>query len=60
MEDSLIDSVLNICSVLKKHNVDYLIVGGTAVAFHGYYRLTTMSNNLPAEKHDFDFLLDTQ
>ena len=55
MEDNLIGKVLKVCEVLKKHGVDYLIVGGTALAFHGHYRMTTMPNNLPADKHDFDF-----
>jgi predicted nucleotidyltransferase len=55
MEDNLIENVLRVCAALKKHNVDYLIVGGTALAFHGHYRMTRMSNDLPTDKHDFDF-----
>jgi len=55
MEDNLIENVLKVCAILKKHNVEYLIVGGTALAFHGHYRMTRMSNDLPVNKHDFDF-----
>lgn len=55
MEDNLIENVLKVCEVLKKHDVEYLIVGGTALAFHGHYRMSRMSNDLPADKHDFDF-----
>ncbi len=54
MEDELFENILKICIVLKKHNVDYLIVGGTAVAFYGHYRMTTLTNGLPTDKHDFD------
>lgn len=35
-------------SLLEKHNVDYMIVGGYAVAFHGYPRFT----------HDLDIFYD--
>ena len=55
MEDNFIENILKVCEVLKKHDVEYLIVGGTALAFHGYYRMSTMPNGLPATKHDFDF-----
>ncbi len=33
MENSLVESVLEICEILNKHGVEYLIVGGTAVGF---------------------------
>lgn len=55
MEHNLIGNLLKICEVLRKNDVEYLIVGGTALAFHGHYRMTTMPNGAPAEKHDFDF-----
>lgn len=55
MEDNFIANVLKVCEVLKKHNVEYLIVGGTALAFYGHYRISRMPNGLPADKHDFDF-----
>ena len=55
MEEHVINNILKICEILQKHNVDYLIVGGTALAFHGYYRMSRMSNDLPSEKHDFHF-----
>jgi len=55
MIDNYIKSVHNVCSILKKHNVEYLIVGGTALAFYGHYRMTMLSNNMPSDKQDYDF-----
>jgi hypothetical protein len=55
MENNLIENILKVCGVLEKHNVTYLIVGGTALAFHGHYRMTRDSNDVPADRHDFDF-----
>ena len=55
MESSLTDSILNICKALNKCSVEYLIVGGTAVALHGYYRHSTDAAGEIAEKPDLDF-----
>lgn len=55
MENSLIESVLNVCKILNKNSVEYLIVGGTAVALHGFYRQSHTSSGKLAEKHDLDF-----
>ena len=55
MEKSLTDSILKVCSILNKHSVKYLIIGGTAVAFYGYYRQSTSTEGLPTEKNDLDF-----
>ena len=55
MENSLLDSVLSICKLLNKHGVEYLIVGGTAVGFYGYYRGSTSSDGSLLGKHDLDF-----
>jgi len=55
MEDSLANSILNVCKILNKHSVEYLIVGGTAVALHGYFRLSRQSSGLLTEKYDLDF-----
>jgi predicted nucleotidyltransferase len=52
---NLVDNILKVCRVLNKHSLEYLIVGGTAVAFHGYYRMSKSSSGLPADKHDLDF-----
>lgn len=54
MEKKLVDSILQVCDILNKNNVHYLIVGGTAVAFHGYFRWSQNSLGQAAEKFDLD------
>jgi hypothetical protein len=34
------EALVLICSLLNKHDVDYLVIGGVAVIFHGYTRAT--------------------
>ena len=34
------EALVSICSLLNKHQVDYLVIGGVAVIFHGYTRAT--------------------
>ena len=55
MENELLENIIGVCSVLSKYGVEYLIVGGTAVALHGYFRITTDMAGKPNEKHDLDF-----
>lgn len=55
MEGNFVESVLHVCNILNKHSVEYLLVGGTAVALHGYYRLSRQTSGEVAEKHDLDF-----
>lgn len=55
MENSLVESVLRVCEALNKMQVEYMVVGGTAVAFHGYARISTASDGSPLGKHDLDF-----
>lgn len=54
MENELIADLIKVCKVLQNYGVEYLIVGGTAVALHGYFRITIDSNGIPNEKHDLD------
>ncbi len=53
MTSSFQDSLLEVCAVLGKHSVQYLIVGG-AVALHGYFRYSTNEAGQAAIKPDFD------
>lgn len=53
-----IKNIIKVCEVLNKNEVNYLIVGGTATAFHGYYRMSRMPDGTIASKHDFDFWYD--
>lgn len=55
MESSLTDSILRVCSSLNRFSVEYMIVGGTAVALHGYFRHSMNENGKIAEKPDLDF-----
>lgn len=55
MESSLTDSILTVCRTLNKFSVEYIIVGGTAVALHGYYRHSRNVAGELAEKPDLDF-----
>ncbi len=55
MENSLIDNILTVCRTLNKFSVEYIIVGGTAVALHGYYRHSMNTVGEIAEKPDLDF-----
>ena len=55
MESSLTHNILGICKTLNKFSVEYLIVGGTAVALHGYYRHSMNDAGEIAEKPDLDF-----
>lgn len=47
--------ILRVCKSLNDFNVEFIIVGGTASGFHGYYRMTLDYYGIPTEKHDFDF-----
>ncbi len=47
--------ILDVCAVLQKHSVQYLVIGGIAVGFHGYYRMSTQMDGTISEKQDLDF-----
>jgi hypothetical protein len=36
MDNHIAGYLRNICGILEKNSVEYLVVGGTAVALHGY------------------------
>ena len=55
MTDELVDGILAVCRVFNQHGVEYLTVGGTAVALHGYYRLSTNPAGAVNDKPDLDF-----
>ena len=55
MESSLTDSILRVCKTLSKFSVEYIIVGGTAVALHGYFRPSRNLAGEIAKKPDLDF-----
>jgi hypothetical protein len=55
MEKTLTESILNICKVLNKHAVHYIVVGGTAVALHGYLRRSVNLAGVATDTPDLDF-----
>ena len=54
MESNLVDSVLSVCRTLNQFSVEYMVVGGAAVALHGYYRPSMNEADKEAEKPDLD------
>lgn len=54
MEENLKNSLLTICGLLEKYNVQYMFIGGTAVALYGYYRLSSNIKGELLEKPDID------
>jgi hypothetical protein len=54
VEKNLTDEILQVCQILNKNDVEYLIVGGTAVAFHGYFRWSQNSAGTQTQKFDLD------
>jgi hypothetical protein len=54
MEKNVSDVLLHVCKILHKHSVEFLIVGGTAVSLHGYYRHSTNSAGQILDKPDLD------
>ncbi|RAJ90013.1 hypothetical protein LX87_05579 [Larkinella arboricola] len=47
--------IRHICNVFNRNSVEYLVVGGTAVALHGYYRKSINKGGQVVDKPDLDF-----
>lgn len=58
MEEDLKKSLLTLCKVLDHWKVRYMLVGGTAVALHGYYRHSMGPSGQLAAKPDIDLWFD--
>lgn len=54
MGDDLIKSLLVVCKLLEKHGISYLLIGGTAVALNGYFRLSSNAAGKVADKLDIN------
>jgi hypothetical protein len=54
MENKLTASLLTVCNLLEKHNVQYMLIGGTAVALNGYYRHSMNIAGELTDKPDID------
>ncbi|MCC6725589.1 MAG: hypothetical protein IT258_13865 [Saprospiraceae bacterium] len=55
MESNLAKNILRVCEVFNKHDVKCMIVGGTAVALHGYFRHSMNFSGEVVSKPDIDF-----
>ena len=54
MQNNITNEIIRVCQILNKNEVHYLIVGGTAVAFHGYFRWSQNPAGAPTDKFDLD------
>jgi len=54
VNNQLLKSIVSVCQVLNKHNTDYLVVGGSAVAYYGYFRHSITIAGVPADRPDVD------
>jgi len=55
MDSNLSIGILTVCGALNKHSVQYMIVGGAAVALHGNFRLSINMAGIISDKPDLDF-----
>jgi len=49
------ETLQKVCAVLNKHKVDSLLVGGTAVGYYGYRRISGITAISPNITTDLDF-----
>ena len=54
MDNAFRSSLLTVCKLLEKHTIQYLLVGGAAVALNGYYRHSIDGSGQLAENPDID------
>lgn len=52
--NQLLASIVRVCQVLNQHTVEYLVVGGSAVAYYGYFRHSITMAGMPADRPDVD------
>jgi hypothetical protein len=50
----MLNQLTYVCQIFNRHNLKYLIVGGSAVINYGYIRVTIDSNNQPSDRPDID------
>lgn len=55
MKTSILENLQTICQILNEHAIEYLVIGGAAVALHGYERLSKDSSGKDTNVDDLDF-----
>lgn len=58
-ENYLVSKLGDVCRSLHKYHVKHLLIGGTAVAVHGYYLPATQHQTDVPAKHAIDFWYDS-
>ncbi len=48
-------SLTDVCKALNRHSVKFIIIGGVAVGYHGYRRVSGITVHRPEIKNDLDF-----
>lgn len=54
MENRIKRSVITICELFDKYDLDYILVGGVAVALNGYFRFSVTPEGKLTDKPDID------
>lgn len=55
MKNNLVEILKRVCEIFNRHSIEYILVGGTAVALNGYFRMSFLSDGKVASKLDLDF-----
>lgn len=55
LANELRQTLQKVCSALNKHQVEYILVGGTAVGYYGYRRISGITTLRPDITTDLDF-----
>ncbi|GAB5527853.1 MAG: hypothetical protein Roseis2KO_57250 [Roseivirga sp.] len=56
IKNEIRQSLSKVVKALNSESVEYMVIGGVAVASYGYYRVSGVYNSsLPEIKHDIDF-----
>lgn len=55
LTNELRETLQKVCAVLSKHHVDCILVGGTAVGYYGYRRISGITAIRPDITTDLDF-----
>ena len=55
LANELRETLQKVCSALNKNQVEYILVGGTAVGYYGYIRISEITTLRPDITTDLDF-----
>lgn len=55
MSTSILENLQTVCQILNEHAVEYLTIGGAAVALHGHHRFSKDPSGRDTQIDDLDF-----